>query len=305
MRWCWVAALIAASFLRTEAIAQSERNQPGVQQPAPAVAQQKSPEEQRGTEQSPFIIKVAPTPKTESERADEAKDRERIAESERKKEKSDADLVQYTEELARFTKWLFVATVILGIATSGLLVAAAFQAYLTRKSIDLARAEFISTHRPKLRIRRIILTGFFDRFDAEMISHGDEVEAEITVVNVGGTPANIVDSRYRIYFYKDTIPLEIPYEDHPSRLQLTTEKRILAVGQLQTFEMTGKAILKDPGEGMRVMRQFASENWSMAIIGEITYRDDLSRNRVTGFLRVWKREGYFIPVEDPAYEYEG
>jgi hypothetical protein len=241
---------------------------------------------------------------SESERADEAKERERIAESERKKENSDADLVKYTEELARFTKGLFIATVILGTATIGLLVAATFQARLTRKSISLASAELISTHRPKLRIRRIILTGFFERFDAEMISHGDDVNAEITIVNVGGTPANIVDSRYRIYFYQDRIPLEIPYEDPPARLQLTDEKRILAVGQHQTFEMTGKAVLKDAGEGMRVMRQFASENWSMAIVGEITYRDDLGRNRITGFLRGWKREGYFVPAENPAYEYE-
>lgn len=46
----------------------------------------------RSSDQSPLIVKIAPTPKADEERAEEAKERERMAESERKKEKSDADL---------------------------------------------------------------------------------------------------------------------------------------------------------------------------------------------------------------------
>src|ERR1700738_114562 len=114
-----IAALVLALCLALIAdSAQSQRRpqQGRVQQPAPTDVQPKSSEDQRGSEQSPLIVKVVPTPKTEEDRTEEAKERERIAESERKKEGSDADLVKYTRELARFTAWLFYATGILGLA---------------------------------------------------------------------------------------------------------------------------------------------------------------------------------------------
>jgi hypothetical protein len=116
-------ALVAVS-------AQSRRRpqQPRVPQPSTATGQQKASEEQRGTEQLPLIIKVVPSPKTEEDRANEAADRQRMAESERNKEQSDTDL-------ARFTKGLFYATIILGGATIGLLIAAFVQSRDTKRSI--------------------------------------------------------------------------------------------------------------------------------------------------------------------------
>jgi hypothetical protein len=126
-------ALIACS-------AQSQRRpqQVRVKQPEATITQPKSPEDQRGTEQSPLIVKVAPAPKTDAERAEEAKESERIAEADRKKEKSDADLVKYTAELAFFTKALFAATVALVIATIGLGFAAFRQSRDMKSSIAVA-----------------------------------------------------------------------------------------------------------------------------------------------------------------------
>jgi low affinity Fe/Cu permease len=117
--------------------AQSQRRsqQPRVPQPSTATGQQKASEEQRGTEQLPLIIQVVPSPKTEEDRDNEAAGRQRIAESGRKKEQSDTDLVKYTAQLARFTRWLFYATIILGVATIGLLVAAFVQSRDTKRSI--------------------------------------------------------------------------------------------------------------------------------------------------------------------------
>lgn len=82
---------------------------------------------QQGTEQAPLIVRIAPLPKTGTDRAEEATERKRIAEAERKKEESDSKLVEFTGELAAFTKGLFLATIALVVATFGLGMAAFFQ----------------------------------------------------------------------------------------------------------------------------------------------------------------------------------
>jgi hypothetical protein len=100
-------ALLLAMIADSSGHSQRRPHQMRVKQPETTVTQEKSHEDKRGTEQSPFIVKVTPTPKTDNERAEETKERERIMESEMKKEKSDTDIVTYTGELAFFTRGLF------------------------------------------------------------------------------------------------------------------------------------------------------------------------------------------------------
>ena len=71
-----------------------------VKQPEAVISQPKGAEHQPGTEQAPLIVKVAPTSDSDEERSEKAKERQQITDLERKKEKSDADLVTYTFELA-------------------------------------------------------------------------------------------------------------------------------------------------------------------------------------------------------------
>jgi hypothetical protein len=120
-------ALLLAMIGDSSGQSQRRSQQVRVKQPETAVTQEESHEDKRGTEQSPLIVKVAPTPKTDEQRIEETKERERIANTERKKEQSDAKLVEFTGELAWFTKGLFVATSALVIATLALGVAAFFQ----------------------------------------------------------------------------------------------------------------------------------------------------------------------------------
>jgi hypothetical protein len=151
--------VIALTFLAafaSDSRGQSQRGTPQAKakQPEAPVSQPKGSEDQRGTEQSPLVVKVAPTPKTGAEREDEAKERERVAQADRQKEKSDADLVKYTSELALFTKGLFYATAALVVATLGLGVAAFFQSRDTRASVaeakraaDIAEASLVKLQR--------------------------------------------------------------------------------------------------------------------------------------------------------------
>jgi hypothetical protein len=94
----YLASLFAGSAQSQESSQQAE-----VKQPETTVIQPKGPEDHRGTDQSPLIVKIAP--KTDEERAEEANERERTAESQRKKDKSDDDL-------ATFTEWLFFAAAV-------------------------------------------------------------------------------------------------------------------------------------------------------------------------------------------------
>src|SRR5436309_2842286 len=147
-----IALTFLVAFAPDYSWGQSQRRsqQTGVKQPEATTSQPIRPEDQRGTEQSPLIVKVNPTPKTDAEREAEAKERERVARSERQKEKSDADLVKYTAELAFFTSWLAYATLALVIATFGLGIAAFFQSRDTKASIaeskraaDIAEASLV------------------------------------------------------------------------------------------------------------------------------------------------------------------
>jgi hypothetical protein len=131
-------ALLLAAMGDASGQSQRRAQQVRVKQPETAVTQEKSHEDERGTEQSPLIVKVAPAPKTDDERAEETKERARIANADRKKEESDAKLVEFTGELAFFTKSLFLATAALVIATLGLGVAAFRQSRDMKSSIAAA-----------------------------------------------------------------------------------------------------------------------------------------------------------------------
>jgi hypothetical protein len=200
------------------------------------------------------------------------------------------------EAIAYYTKWLMLFTAILALATMGLGAATVIQ-------LRLARAEFVSTHRPIIRVRRVFLSAFAARFGADNISHGDKVEIEIVVSNVGSNTAHITDSRYRIYFFKTPTPRDDSiYGEFPRKI--VDEKMTLEAGESRRLFVTGQAIMEAPPPGQRIIRQFISEGWHMHVIGQITYQDELERKRQTGFLREWQPGGAFRRLDDPEYEYE-
>ena len=71
------------------------------------------------------------------------------------------------------------------------------------KQFRLAREEFVSTHRPIIRVRRVF---YGSMLGAEHLSHGDNFKIDILITNVGSSNARIVDSLYRIYSFKKHIP---------------------------------------------------------------------------------------------------
>jgi len=80
-----------------------------------------------------------------------------------------------------------LATLIMAAFTGTLWWAAAGQYDLLEKQIDLARDEFISSHRPKIIVHSVELA--YDANEQGLMTLG----AEITIFNIGGTSATITD----------------------------------------------------------------------------------------------------------------
>lgn len=110
------------------AFSQSPPDQSIIKQPPAANSATNSNAQKADAPQQPVAVNVIPAPKTEDERAAEAKDR-------REKAETDAKLTEYTGQLADFTRGLFYATVFLGVATIGLLILGFFQRRDMKESI--------------------------------------------------------------------------------------------------------------------------------------------------------------------------
>jgi hypothetical protein len=261
--------------------------QPGEKQPESAVSQPKGAEEQRGTPQPPLVIQVVPSQKTDEERAEEAQERERIAQADRNKEKTDADIVKYTEQLALFTKGLFFATVALFIATVGLLVAG-------ERQLRLANNEFLSTHRPALRIKHVwLMTNLW---------HDRPIAIRIIYVNNGTAEATMTDYGIRLIVLKAGRLLPADIEITPVGIQ----------GRL----LSGQSLkLPDTPHGLSDEEESAIRNGkaNLYCVGFLHYQDGAKRLRTTSFCRVLKLAdhprqdtGRFSVVSgaDADFEYE-
>jgi hypothetical protein len=118
--------------------------------------------------------------------------------------------------------------VAIALFTFFLVVVGTWQGVQLKRTVDAAYEEFVSTHRPIIRVRRAVLGGVSGRLGAEWLSHGDDIEIEITVANVGGTPAHLVDGHYEIRFIRNNDP-SVGFKGSVNAL--LTEHVTLAAGQ--------------------------------------------------------------------------
>ena len=134
----------------------------------------------------------------------------------------DAALVKYTALLALFTALLFVSAAIqAGLFVWQLILirqgtrdakdvalAAQASAQAAKESTDLARAEFAATHRPRLRVRHVWQIGDFGQ--------DEDISSGIEIVNVGGTPAVVIDYSRRLLVRNkgERLPMPPHYASH-------------------------------------------------------------------------------------------
>jgi hypothetical protein len=103
-------------------------------------AQQQPAADQRGTDQSPVVVKIAPTPKSEADAAAEAKDRQEKAKLDTALVKFNGDLAFYTLILAIVAALQFIALFVQAILLRGTLKA-------TTAAANIAKDALISTER--------------------------------------------------------------------------------------------------------------------------------------------------------------
>ena len=184
-------------------------------------------------------------------------------------------LATYTEALAWFTGLLALVGVGQGV--------------LIWQQFRLARAEFISTHRPRLRVRS---------FNANLVE-GQPIRLSYTVVNVGDTPAHITTHNVIVSVK------EMPRLGHKTFSKDRSEAMSTQVETVQA----GASYECLTGEDQDLK---FNPNWNLGVAGghltiqgKIEYRDDNGVIRRTAFFRSCGPGGGFInSIDGSDLEYE-
>jgi len=175
-----------------------------------------------------------------------------------------------------------VATIFIGVFTWVLARVTNRQARLTRESIDLARAEFISSHRPRLRIRSV---------DRSTSNPTDYIGVKFAVVNVGDTEAHLLGSRVVVDFFPEKPPIDF------NGIDVVQPRRFLP-GASDSYVVTSSR------KWLILQSEYNADRY-LFVHGQIVYRNDLGTTYTTSFCRIWNvAVNRFKRTDDPDYEYE-
>jgi hypothetical protein len=191
-------------------------------------------------------------------------------------------------------EWLLaIATTVIAGFTATLWWSTRGLLFATSETIKLARDEFLSTHRPKIRIKSVFLMN-------EMIVHGEPLIIHVVCVNSGVSSATIVDFGIESFIvWKDrSLPAD-------KRLEMVRVHFVLDSGISVPLPDYEHRITND--EEVRLRRG----ETNLYCLGCVHYRDDAKRLRTTHFCRVLTFDplsgasgGHFAPTNNPDYEYQ-
>jgi hypothetical protein len=169
----------------------------------------------------------------------------------------------------------------------------------TLTSIDLARAEFNSTHRPKIRLKHLWLTAD--------IWEGQKINGRAVFVNVGTTDAFLREINYATLIIREgrQLPANVDFVKENTR---TLGMQPIGAGiSVIVEDLNDNRVFKDlENVAIREGKAF------LYFFGAIEYQARTGGIRKTAFCRklilapihVASDRGRFIKVEDPDYEYE-
>jgi hypothetical protein len=175
-----------------------------------------------------------------------------------------------------------ISTLAIAVFTIVLAWVGYYQARLIRKSINLARSEFISSHRPRLRIRSV---------DRSTSNPTDYIAVRFAVVNVGDTEAHLLGSRVVIDFFPEKPPIDFDGMN-------VVEPRKFLPGASDSYVATSRR------KWLSLQSEYNATRY-LFIHGQIVYRNDLGTTYTTSFCRIWNvAANRFKRTDDPDYEYE-
>lgn len=218
-------------------------------------------------------------------------------------------LAWFTYALFKATRGVQDATVKLYEAGERQIAIAGSQTDLLKAQQEISRLQYLAEHRPRLKVRHVNImppvSGPIGHSTLPFI-HGAEVKAALVVVNVGGSEAEIVTTRHRIFVSRVGLPPLPPYitKWHADFLKqgeiLESGKTTTSTDLIDTLVMDGPL----PGTDLR-LREFDEGGWVLYVMGQIRYRTPGSNvQRFMGFCRQRTAEGRFRAVDDADYEYE-
>jgi|HubBroStandDraft_3_1064219.scaffolds.fasta_scaffold06549_2 hypothetical protein len=183
-----------------------------------------------------------------------------------------------------------LATAVIGYFTYTLYTTSTEQARLTRESIDLANAEFISSHRPKIVVYGLSFFGAA----AERGDPDEPIRVAFRFVNSGESRARIRQIGTKlVHLFKPTMPSEINFEvaqiDPPLEVQTSRHG----------FRLTADRINQE-----EFIFNGGITGYSLVCVGFIVYMDDNDIDRQMGFCRRYDEDGArWIVMDEPEYEY--
>ena len=197
-----------------------------------------------------------------------------------------------------FSVVLTGSTVLLWVATNK-------QARITNDALKLSRDEFVSTWRPKLRVRNIVVSRTpKDRELQEIFMPGKALECRFYISNVGGTPTRITEAFGMAFQSQVDLPMARPYEGKGGNLFIPA--KAIRPGQSVPMQFVSDWAMD---ESSRTIGARTIGHQRLFVMGWIVYVDDIGIERRTAFCREFKRKtdwdgGRFNIVKNPDYEHE-
>ena len=184
--------------------------------------------------------------------------------------------------------WIAGFTGCLFIATSGLWIVTAFMWNATSKHVDLARKEFISTHRPRIKVGQTILS----------LSSSNNQEYGLSVLcrNSGESDGHIIEIKAGFLTVKNSQVVD------PSQTKFKTfvVENSFKNGDEKIIKTDATIVLDNV-----IKADWANEDIRIFVIGSIRYKNDIGGVYTTGFFRRWDSEtGSWITQKGNPREFE-
>ena len=179
-----------------------------------------------------------------------------------------------------------IFTVVLAVVTAGLILVGICQTGLLRR-------EFVASHRPRIRIRRIVPAGDFVTRDGQLV-HDQRITFTMEVVNIGDGAALAFEFGFDVFFRGDPFnAARAPRPDFPplpagfeNILTLVSHRRALTDAEVDSIEL-------------------GTAEWR--VLGIMNYWDENRILRATSFARKYDptlRRFVKIPKNDPDADRE-
>lgn len=173
----------------------------------------------------------------------------------------------------------------------------------TDKLWQLGRSEFNATHRPKLRIRNIVVRPPTEMHAAkfEFFAGGYPVSGQLYADNFGDGNATILHSHCMVSWGHQPLPMEAPYEGSNGNEFLGHPSLKPGASIPGVFQSIGVM----PNEQVAVNILCGNEGWRLWVMGWVEYADAERFVRRMRFCRIWSaNDRRFIDVDNRDYDYE-